>query len=139
MTDWLGNETKEYEVRFEIAGYVEATSLEEAKDKFREELNALSGVTVMDSYVQESDRINEEDKTFEFGVMSKKWRMKAKDRNYARTAICIFIGKDVPIVAYGSKPESFLPSIMLNTLDELHLERKYLDEALLSIEEITGQ
>lgn len=47
----------------------------------------------------------------EFGVMSNRWSMVAEDILVAKLAMCLHIGKSIPIAIYKPKEEGFIPSI----------------------------
>ena len=47
---------------------------------------------------------------FEFGVMSNKWKMEAEDLIVAKLAICLHIGKQIPVAIYKPKEIAFIPS-----------------------------
>jgi len=47
----------------------------------------------------------------EFGVMSNRWKMEAEDIKVGKLAMCLFIGKEVPIVIYKPIENAFMPSL----------------------------
>ena len=47
---------------------------------------------------------------YEFGVMSRKWSLKASSKLVAYLAITGFIGKNIPVAVYAPEKEAFMPA-----------------------------
>lgn len=70
----------------------------------------------------------------EFGVMSKRWSMKAKNLEVAKIAMVLFINQNIPIAIY--KPETsgaFIPKRFMENTDIDSFEREDISEAYKSI------
>jgi len=51
--------------------------------------------------------------TYEFGIMSNKWKLESDDKKTACVAMSIFIGKNIPIAIYSPEGSSFMPKDIL--------------------------
>ena len=73
---------------------------------------------------------------FEFGVMTKKWSMKATRLEVAKVAMALFIAKKIPIAIYKPRNYSFMPDETLFDLEMNDLMKRNVMKAHCSIKEI---
>ena len=81
----------------------------------------------------------EEMTTYEFGVMSSKWKLEAKDIDSAKMAMILLIQKNIPIAIYKPKREGFSPKDFLINYKGTPAEDKEARKAYVSIAILEGK
>lgn len=70
-----------------------------------------------------------------FGVMTKVWTLESNNKKTAEIGMCIFIGKNIPIVIYEPESYAIMPSKTLENYQDDY-EPKEVESSIDSIKEV---